>query len=107
MVQRIYDAPNPGRAIMRWYGEQKILHEMGGDPSAYRQKVAREIMSDPEFRKQFIAELRGEAQQGGRARTTMRLPKSLNEASGSGSARTGDPELYNNSEDSVFAFAMK
>lgn len=109
MVQRIYDAPNPGRAIMRWYGEQKLLQEVGSDPNAYRQKVAKEIMSDPEFRKQFISELRGEAQRGdnGRPRTTTRFPKSLNEASGGGTVRTSDPELYNNSEDSVFAYAMR
>ena len=108
-VQRIWDAPNPGKALMRWHGEQQILRQSGGDPQAYKQQVAREIMSDPEFRRQILSDMRGEAQRGdgGRPRTSTRLPKSLNGASGGGSVRTGDPELYNNSEDSVFAFAMK
>jgi hypothetical protein len=108
-VQRIWDAPNPGKALMRWHGEQQILRQAGGDPQAYRQQVAKEIMSDPEFRQQILADMRGEAQRGdgGRPRTSTRLPKSLNGASGGGSVRTGDPDLYNNSEDSVFAFAMK
>lgn len=108
-VQRVWDAPNPGKALMRWHGEQQILRQAGGDPRAYKQQVAKEIMSDPEFRRQLLAEMRGEAQRGdgGRPRTSTRLPKSLNGASGGGSVRTGDPELYNNAEDSVFAFAMK
>jgi hypothetical protein len=109
VVQRIWDAPNPGKAIMRWYGEQKILREVGGDPNAYKQKVVQEILSDPEFRKQILADMRGEAQRGdgGRPRTTTRLPKSLNGASGGGSRREADPELYNDSDASAFAFAMK
>ena len=108
-VQRVWDAPNPGKALMRWYGEQTILREAGGDPTAYRQKVAREIMSDPEFRKQILEDMRGEATRGdnGRPRTSTRLPKSLNGASGGGSVRASDPELYNNSEDSVFSYAMR
>jgi hypothetical protein len=108
-VQRIWDAPNPGKALMRWNGEQQILRQAGGDPSAYKQSVAKELMSDPEFRRQMLAEMRGEAERGdgGRPRTTTRLPKSLNGASGGGSVRTGDPELYNDSEASAFAFAMK
>ena len=108
-VQRIWEAPNPGKALMRWHGEQQILREAGGDPSAYKQRVAKEIMSDPEFRRQIIAEMRGEAERGdgGRPRTSTRLPKSLNGASGGGSVRTGDPELYNDSDASAFAYAMK
>jgi len=108
-VQRIWDAPNPGKAVMRWYGEQKILREVGGDPNAYKQKVAQEIMSDPEFRRQILAEMRGEATRGdgGRPRTTTRLPRSLNGAAGGGSMRNSDPELYNDSDNSVFAYAMK
>jgi len=108
-VQRIWDAPNPGKAVMRWYGEQKILREVGGDPNAYKQKVAQEIMSDPEFRRQILADMRGEATRGdgGRPRTTTRLPKSLNGAAGGGSMRNADPELYNDSDSSVFSYAMK
>jgi hypothetical protein len=108
-VQRIYDSPNPGKAIMRWHGEQKILREASGDPTAYRQRVAREIMSDPEFRRQMLAEMRGDAERGdgGHPRTTTRLPKSLNGASGGGSRRAADPELYNDSDASAFAYAMK
>ena len=94
---------------MRWHGEQQILREAGGDPSAYKQRVAKEIMSDPEFRKQIIQEMRGEAERGdgGRPRTSTRLPKSLNGASGGGSVRNADPELYNDSDRSAFEYAMK
>jgi len=108
-VQRVWNSPNPGRTLMRWWGEQQILRETQGDPAAYRQRVARDLMSDPEFRRGLLDEMRGEATRGdhGRPRTQTRLPKSLNGASGGGSTRMGDPELYNNSDASVFAFAMK
>jgi hypothetical protein len=109
VVQRIWDAPNPGKSLMRWYGEQKILRESAGDPAAYRQRVAREIMSDPEFRKQILSDMRGEAVRGdgGRPRTSTRLPKSLNGASGSGSMHASNPDLYDDSDKSVFAYAMR
>jgi hypothetical protein len=109
VVQRIWDAPNPGKSLMRWYGEQKILRESAGDPAAYRQRVAREIMSDPEFRRQILSDMRGEATRadGGRPRTSTRLPKSLNGASGSGSMHASNPDLYDGSDKSIFAFAMR
>jgi hypothetical protein len=108
-VQRVWEAPNPGKALMRWWGEQQILRETQGDPAAYRQRVAKELMSDPEFRRELLEGMRGEAVRGdhGRPRTQTRLPKSLNGASGGGSVRNTDPELYNDSDASVFAFAMK
>ena len=108
-VQRIWEAPNPGKALMRWNGEQKILRQAGGDPSAYKQSVAKELMSDPDFRRQMLAEMRGEAERGdgGRPRTSTRLPRSLNGASGGGSGQRGDPDLNDPSDASAFAYAMK
>lgn len=94
---------------MRWNGEQQILRQAGGDPSAYKQSVAKELMSDPDFRRQMLAEMRGEAERGdgGRPRTSTRLPRSLNGASGGGSGQRGDPDLNDPSDASAFAFAMK
>ncbi len=84
-VQRILRAPDPGRALIEWHKRSETLREVGDDPQKYRERVAAEIMKDPEFRKQLLAEMRGEAATGdnGRARTEVRLPPSLNRATGS------------------------
>lgn len=89
-VQRITASPNPGEALVNWHKRQTTLAEVGDDPAAYRARVAQEtrdaLMKDPEFKKQLIAELRGEAARAGpdgNPRTTTRLPNSLARASGS------------------------
>jgi hypothetical protein len=110
-VQRIISAPNPGRAVMKWHSEQALLREVGSDPDAYRQKVAKEIMQDPEFRQRVIDGMRGEANRGdgGRPRTAIRIPRSLSEAGGRGgqSPRTRDPDATNNTDASVFEYATR
>lgn len=96
-VQRITASPNPGEALVNWHKRQATFAEVGDDPVAYRARVAQEtreaLMKDPEFKKQLIAELRGEAQRpgpDGNPRTATRLPNSLARASGSnlGAERT-------------------
>jgi hypothetical protein len=110
LVQRIISAPNPGRAVMKWHGEQALLREIGSDPAAYRQKVADQIMQDPDFRKQILDGMRGEANRGdgGRQRTTIRIPRSLSEAGGrGGNPRMGNPDATDNSDASVFEYATR
>ncbi|MDI1265599.1 MAG: hypothetical protein PS018_20320 [bacterium] len=88
-VQRIYKSPNPGDALVNWHKRSQTLAEVGDDPAAYRERVAKEtreaLMKDPEFRKALVAEMRGEAGQGdnGSPRTQTRLPGSLRRAAGS------------------------
>jgi hypothetical protein len=68
-VQRIMKSPNPGEALVNWHKRSQTLAEVGDDPAAYREKVAKEtreaLMKDPEFRKSLVAELRGEASRPG------------------------------------------
>ena len=89
-VQRIYRSPNPGEALVSWHKRQQTLAEVGDDPTAYRERIAKEtreaLMKDPEFRKALIADLRGEAVApgpDGKTRTTTRLPPALSRATGS------------------------
>lgn len=88
-VQRIYNSSNPGDALVNWHKRSQTLAEVGDDPAAYRERIAREtreaLIKDPEFRKQLVADLRGEAAAGddGNPRTTTRLPRSLARTSGS------------------------
>jgi|SRR5882762_65711 len=107
-VQRIYKSPNPGEALVSWHKRSQTLAEVGDDPAAYRERVAKEtreaLMKDPEFKKQLIAELRGEAATGdnGNPRTSTRLPQSLHRASGSnlGADRT-DTRASDSSEQAL------
>jgi hypothetical protein len=109
-VKKIYMSPNPGQALMKWHDTQKTIREVGNDPDGFRARQRESLLKDPEFRKEAMQYWRGEAERGdgGHPRTSTRLPKSLNGASGGSSARnSADPELYNPSDSSAFAFAMK
>jgi hypothetical protein len=92
-VQQVWDSPNPGRALMRWHNRQQVIRDVGTDPSAYRNKIAQDLMRDPEFRRQMVETLRDDAMNGdgGRPRTRTRLPASLNGASGGAGHRSRDP----------------
>jgi hypothetical protein len=115
VAQKIYNATDPGGELLKWHARQEALRVVGDDPEKYRQTVTNEVReamkNDPEFRKQFIDELRAEAS-GERsskpARHITRLPKSLNGATGQGSIREkADPDLYDNSEQSVWNSAWR
>lgn len=92
IAQRIYNAPNPGREVMKWHQQQSLMAEIGNDPAAYRDRMRQELLSDPDFRKEFMASLQQDARSGdgGRARTRVQLPPSLNGASGGTSHRGRD-----------------
>jgi hypothetical protein len=107
-VQRIYRSPNPGEALVAWHKRSQTLAEVGDDPAAYRERIAKEtreaLMNDPEFKKQLVAELRGDAARGdnGSPRTETRLPKSLHRAGGSNlGAERSDPRASDGSEQAV------
>lgn len=114
IVQRIYNSPNPGEALVTWHKRQQTLSEVGDDPAAYREKVAKEtreaLIKDPEFRKQLLADLRGEALAGddGTPRTANRLPRSLARAPGSNlGAERMDPRVSDDSEQAVAESAWR
>lgn len=107
-IQRVINAPNPGRALMNWQRQQATLARVGSDPAKFEESIRSEtreaLMKDPEFRKQLLAELRSEAAtaDNGRPRNVTRFPKSLSDASGGQSAQSRDPSEYDNSEEGVF-----
>lgn len=116
VLRSIREAPNPGAKLMRWYGEQETLREVGSDPAAFKQKIADEtraaLIKDPEFRKQLLADMQAEARGGsnggnnGKPRTVIRTPPSLNGAAGRGESQL-DPRTYDNSERTVFESAFE
>jgi hypothetical protein len=42
---RIMNAPSPGDAIVEWFGERKVLEDIGNDPASYRQRVIEEYLA--------------------------------------------------------------
>ena len=104
-MQRVMASPNPGKALVAWHKQQKALAEIGNDPSQYRSKVATELMKDPEFRKQFLAELNNEARGGQGSSRTTQFPPSLNDSSGGPSSLRGT--LSDTSDRSFFEDAMR
>ncbi|MCS3725500.1 hypothetical protein [Bradyrhizobium betae] len=107
-VQRIYNSANPGEELVRWHKRSQALARFGEDPDAaearIREDTRQALLKDPEFRKQLIADLRGEAAAGenGPARTTTRLPQSLARAGGSNlGVERGDHVVNDNSDQSV------
>lgn len=108
-VQRIYNSPDPGEALVSWHKRNETLARVGNDPAAYEARIRQEtqeaLMKDPEFRKQLLASLRSEAQQGndGRPNTTIRLPTSVGRAAGSNLGATR--EHYGAMDDSDQAVA--
>lgn len=108
VVQRIYNSPDPGEALVNWHRRNETLARVGNDPAAYEERIRNEtreaLLKDPEFRKQLIADLRGEAATGsnGAPRTETRLPKSLARSGGSNlGAERGDPHQYDDSDQAV------
>lgn len=100
--QRIFASPNVGEAIVLWHKEQTALKEIGGDVTAYKQRVIDEALKDPEVIKRVIEGARASAQQptNGQPRSpNVNLPPSLNRTTGSGGqaltpvART-DAEMF-------------
>lgn len=112
VLRNIREAPNPGAALMRWHTQQEALREVGTDLPGYRQKIVDDtraaLVNDPEFRKQILADLKAEAggSNGGKARTIIRTPPSLNGAAGRGESQL-NPRTYDNSERATFDSAFE
>lgn len=95
IVQKITNAANPGKALMRWHNEQTALREIGSDLTSYRQRMIddarKAALEDPEFRKLAMSTWTEQARAAPETRPSnvTDLP-SLNSATGRG-ASSADP----------------
>lgn len=102
LADEIRNAPNPGRALMRWHQREETLRQIGdGGLDGYRQRALDEAMKDPAFRAKAMEAWRAEAataaqpQPGSRSQTPS-IP-SLNRTTGAPMATVGplsDAELF-------------
>lgn len=103
VVSEIQNAVNPGKALMKWHSRHVAHSEVGDDIDGFKQKHRSQLMSDPEFRKEFMAALEIEARGGstGSSSNITSLP-SVNRAPGSagnqrpGSLGDGNEERFSN-----------
>ena len=119
---RVMNARSPGEEMVRWFHERYVMHETGGDLNAFRQRVASELLQDP----QFLAYMqnvqngsmpppqaqpqRGQAQARGedgrfvpqqQPRHEVRLPPSLSRMNGAGRGMPPDG-MEDGSEEAIF-----
>lgn len=97
-------AKNPAKALMAWHKRHQAMTEVGDDLDGYNARLRAKLKADPEFRKEFMAELEVEARGGNpasRSDTVTALP-SLNRAPGSAGGQrpgslgeTGDERFEN------------
>lgn len=85
-VQKMLESPDRYGEVVRWHKRQQTFREIGDDPAAYRQRVIDEALKDPEVVKRVIEQARTSAAPApdNRAPPNVRLPPSLNRASGAG-----------------------
>ncbi len=94
-VRKIYNSPDPASALFDWWDKE------GGGPD-YRERILAQLM--PRQRQGQPQRGNGQQQQPRHEiRPGQRLP-SLNAATGSNVQQTGDPEMLDGSEASVFRF---
>ena len=111
LVRRMEAMPNPGEAVMTWHKRNEVLREVGENPAEYKARVAEEtrnsLMADPDFRRELLDTLRGDAMTGdnGRPRTQTRLPASLSRAQGGNGRAPNDLEIYDGSDSAAFKSA--
>lgn len=97
--QRVFASVNPGAELLRWQRGQELLNEFGSDPAAAMQKRIDDALeaklSDPEFRKKYVAGLKEDANVGGTPRHITRPAfKAIPSLNGSrGAASLTDPAL--------------
>jgi hypothetical protein len=90
-VQRIINSPDPGNAILTWFEDNGA--------EEFRANIAQQLGLVPQ-------RTPSRQQQSQQPRREYRLP-SLNSAAGGGRQQVADPEMMDDSDDSVFRFASK
>lgn len=94
--QQVLQSPDPGETLVQLYQREKVVKEVGTDPTAYRSKVLDEALKDPEFLAKALEQARASA--GAQPTQQISMPKSLNKvaaaASAGGSDDMSDNGLY-------------
>lgn len=91
---------DPVGIAMKWYQQDKLLKDTGGDLEKFKAKVLEDALKDPSWQAKAIELARGQA---GTARPNIQLPPSINRATGSGGSV---PDNNDMSDAALFAHAI-
>lgn len=111
LVTHLTAQRNPGEAIVSWHKQNELMRETKGDLQGFEKSLREKLLKDPEFIKAAMEAARGQAggqpngQSGARPNVITRLPPSLSRQAGS--SPSGDPGDSDDSEASVFDYAVR
>jgi hypothetical protein len=98
--QQVLQSPDPGETLVQLYQREKVVKEVGPDPTAYRNKVREDALNDPEFLAKALEKARGVA--GTQSTQKIHLPPSLNKVAASHSGDNDDA-----SDRGVYSYATR
>lgn len=98
--QQVLQSPDPGETLVQLYQREKVVREVGPDPTAYRNKVLEDALGDPEFLAKALEKARGVA--GAQSTQKIHLPPSLNKVA---AAHVGDTD--DASDRGVYSYATR
>ena len=83
MRQQVLQSVDPGETLVGLYKREKVSKEVGDDPAAWLEKKQQEWLDDPEVQAKLLEKARATAST--QPTQKVKLPPSLNKATGSGS----------------------
>lgn len=99
--QQVMQSPDPGETLVQLYQREKVVKEVGTDPTAYRSKVLEDALKDPEFLAKALEQARASA--GAQPTQQISMPKSLNKVAAAASIG-GDSDA---SDAGVWSYATR
>jgi hypothetical protein len=104
LVQHLTRQANPGEAIVRWWTDMSTRQAIGGDLEGYNKKQREALLDDDKFFEEMTQRRRERALGNGQQppNTVVRLPGSLNRATGTAEAEEPLPD----SESGLFDYAI-
>jgi hypothetical protein len=92
--EQAMQSPHPYDVITRWHRNNETMREIGGDTAAYRERIRKEALSDPDFLRQAIEASKGGARHVAQPVVTSsvpRIPSLGNIGAGGGEVEQAEP----------------
>jgi len=99
---QVRQSSNPVETVIKWYQRNKLMETTGGDLNKYREQVLEEALKDPKYQARLLEATRSQVQANP---STIKLPPSLNKATGAGISNA-EPDDGDMSDGALFRSAM-
>lgn len=98
--QSILKSSDPGETLVNWYQREKTMELVGNDPTTFVERTLEEALNNPEFLAKALEKAKSQAST---RPTQVKLPQSLNKATGSGSSDSQSDM----SDSALFDYSMR